>query len=223
MRTLFSASVFALAAIATTASAQAEVELSGNVALTTDYHWRGVTQSNQDLAVQGGFDLATDSGFYAGVWASSVDFAAVSDASDTDTNLEVDFYAGYAGEFGEGFGFDVGVINYQYPDSDDADLDFTEVYAGISKSAGIADFGATGYYDFDNETFYLDGSAGLAFSEQFSASVGVGKYLDGFDEYTNYNIGGTFSVEGFDLDLRWYDNDSDGADDNIVFSIAKSL
>ncbi len=223
MSKFFTLGAFALVAATTNSNALAEesqsgVSLSGNVALTTDYHWRGVTQSNQDIAIQGGFDLATDAGFYAGVWASSVDF---NDSSDT--NVEVDFYAGYAGEFEEGFGFDVGVVNYQYPDADNEDLDFTEVYAGISKSAGIADFGATGYYDVDNETFYLDTSAGVSFNQHLSASVGVGKYLDGAGEYTNYNIGGTFTVEGFDLDLRWYDNDTDAADDNIVFTIAKSL
>ncbi len=219
MRTLFSASVFALAAIATTTTtANAEVELSGNVAITTDYHWRGVSQSNQDLAVQGGFDLATDSGFYAGTWASSVDFL-----DSTDTNLEVDFYAGFGGEFGEGVGYDVGAIYYAYPDSDDGDLDFYEIYAGLSKSFGGADVSGMLSYDPDNETLYANADVGVGFSDFFSASVGVGQYLDGFDEYMNYNIGGTFSAEGFDFDLRWYDNDSAGADDNIVFSIAKSL
>ncbi|ACT58337.1 TorF family putative porin [Hirschia baltica] len=218
MRNLFSASVIALAAIATTATATAEVELSGNVALTTDYHWRGVSQSNQDLALQGGFDLATDAGFYAGTWASTIDFL-----DDTDSNLEVDFYAGYGGEFGEGFGFDVGAIYYAYPDSDDGDLDFYEVYAGLSKSMGVADISGMLSYDPDNETLYANADLGVAFSDSFGASVGVGSYLDGFDEYTNYNIGGTYSVSGFDLDLRWYDNDADGAEDNIVFTIGRSL
>lgn len=218
MRTLLSASVFALAAIATTATAQAEVEISGNVALTTDYHWRGVSQSNQDLAIQGGFDLATDSGFYAGTWASSIDFG-----DTTDSNVELDVYAGFGGEFGEGIGFDVGAIYYTYPDSSDTDLDFLEIYAGLSKSFGSVDTSGMLSYDPDNETLYANADFGMAFHENFGASVGVGKYLDGFDEYTNYNIGGTYSVAGLDLDLRWYDNDSEGADDNIVFSIAKSL
>jgi uncharacterized protein (TIGR02001 family) len=218
MRKLFTAGALAIAAASTT-SAVAEVELSGNVAMTTDYHWRGVTQSNQDLAIQGGFDLSTDAGFYAGTWASSVDFG---DA--TDTNLEVDLYAGYAGSFTDALGFDVGVIQYLYPDSSDTDLDFAEIYAGLSYEAGIVGVGGKLYYDPDNETSYLEAGVGLGFTDSFSADVGVGSYLDGFDEYVNYNVGATYSVSGFDLDLRWYDNDIDGADaDNVVFSVARSM
>ena len=50
----------------------AEVSLSGNIAVTTDYIWRGMTQNAEDPSVSGGFDLEDDSGFYIGMWAANV-------------------------------------------------------------------------------------------------------------------------------------------------------
>ncbi len=209
----------ALAAATFTGAAQAQVSFSGNVALTTDYHWRGYSQSGQDLAIQGGFDLETDSGFYAGTWASSVE-----DGLYGGADIEWDLYAGYSGEITEGFGFDVGVLQYMYPSGGPgSDLDFLEIYAGLSKD--FESFGVSGYlyYDPDNETTYASIGGGFSATDALSFDVNVGSYLDGYGEYVHYDLGGTYSVGGFDLDLRWYDNDADDADDNIVFSIGKSL
>ena len=219
MRNLLSFSAAAIAFAATAGAAQAEVSVSGNVAITSDYHWRGVTQSNQDFAIQGGFDLDGGNGFYAGTWMSSVDFG---DA--TDTNVEWDFYGGFGGDLGEsGLGYDVGVIYYAYPDSDDGDLDFYEVYGGLSGDAGPVGLSGYFYYDPDNETTYVEAGAGVSATDALSFDANVGSYLDGFGEYTHYNVGATYSAAGFDFDVRWYDNDSDGADDNVVFSIGRSL
>ncbi|MEL6414140.1 MAG: TorF family putative porin, partial [Pseudomonadota bacterium] len=113
----------ALAMIAgafTAPTALAEGEFSGNVALTTDYVWRGVSQNSENPAVQGGFDYANGA-FYAGTWASIVDFGGA--------NMELDLYGGFAGETEGGLSWDVGVIGYVYPDADD--LDFLEVYGGL--------------------------------------------------------------------------------------------
>ena len=60
--------------LAAATSAQAEVEISGNVALTSDYKFRGISQSNEDIAIQGGFDVAFENGIYIGTWGSTVDF-----------------------------------------------------------------------------------------------------------------------------------------------------
>ncbi len=218
MRKFITAGAFAIIAAASASAANAQVEYSGNVAVTTDYHWRGWTQSNQDLALQGGFDLATDAGFYAGTWLSSIDF---DDASDS--NIEWDLYAGYGGEFAGGLGYDVGVIYYVYPDSDDSDYDFVELYGGLSKEleSGLG-FSGYIYWDPDNETVYSEVGAGFGL-EAVSFDANVGTYLDGFDEVTNYNFGATYSAAGFDFDLRYYDIDEDGADDNVVFSIGRAL
>ena len=81
-----------------------EVSLSGNVAITTDYVWRGMTQNAGDPSVSGGFDLEDDSGFYIGAWAANV---LASEGSATGS-LELDGYLGYSASFNEDAGYDIG-------------------------------------------------------------------------------------------------------------------
>ena len=88
-------------------------QVSANVALTTDYVWRGVSQNLEDPAIQGGFDYAHDSGFYIGIWGSSVDFQG-------PESTELDIYGGWSTEFENGVGFDVGFIEYTYHGDDGA-------------------------------------------------------------------------------------------------------
>ena len=105
-----------LAALSAPAFAQeAEEEESGpfsfNIGIVSDYAFRGVSQTNEGPAIQGGMDYAHDSGFYAGVWASNVDFV------DNDgANAEVDFYLGWSTNFTETLTFDVSLLRYVYID-----------------------------------------------------------------------------------------------------------
>src|SRR4051812_17083639 len=66
---------------------------TGNVALTSDYVFRGVSQTNNNVAIQGGFDWDTGAGFHVGTWGSSLNFKDGSEAS-----AEIDLYGGYAGK-----------------------------------------------------------------------------------------------------------------------------
>lgn len=210
----------ALVAAASTAPAFAqEVTVSGNVTLTTDYAWRNVSQSNMDPTIQGGFDLDFGNGFYAGTWASGVDFQD----EPEDTNLEIDFYGGYSFDLG-GVGADVGVIYYAYPDADTADLDFYEIYGALSTEfEGGVSLGGSLNWDPDNETVYADVSAGFAVNDVFSLAAGYGTYLEGFGEYSGWNVGGSFALGGLDFGITYYDNDISGSDDNIIFSVGKSM
>lgn len=203
-------------------TAQAEGELTGNVTLTTDYVWRGVSQSNEDWAIQGGFDYANGP-FYIGTWASNVDFE-----DGSDTNIELDVYGGIAGEFANGVGWDAGVIAYFYPDSDDEDLDFVEIYGGLGyefeQGLGV---GGYIYIDPDNENIYVEGSAGYSFTDILSGDVSLGNYsFDEGEDYTNWSIGGTLSVAGVDIDLRYWGTDVDDvdiADDRVVLSVSRGM
>lgn len=109
-----------LAVVAATGSAAA-YDLSGNAALTSDYLWRGSSQSQGDAAVQAGFKLATDSGFYASMWGSSVEFAP-----DTHASSELDFSLGWAGQLSQDWALDTNVLHYRYP-STTVDLNWTEL------------------------------------------------------------------------------------------------
>ena len=70
----------------------AHAELSANIGVTSNYLWRGVTQTDDGAAIQGGIDWSHDSGFYLGTWASNIDWGVGS------SGVEVDFYGGYAGD-----------------------------------------------------------------------------------------------------------------------------
>src|SRR5690606_3215227 len=88
-------------------------ELSGSATLTSDYVFRGLTQSNRDPAIQAGVEWA-DGGFYAGAWGSSISW--LSDLSSVgvpvSSSVELDFYAGFGGEFSDTASWDVGVYHY---------------------------------------------------------------------------------------------------------------
>ena len=99
-------------------------DISTNVAIATDYMYRGGSQTTEQPAISGGFDYGHSSGVYAGVWASNVDFG-------NSANIEIDYYGGIAGELSNGIGWDVGGLYYSYPgvkSSDDVggDFDFFE-------------------------------------------------------------------------------------------------
>ncbi|MEM9055022.1 MAG: TorF family putative porin, partial [Pseudomonadota bacterium] len=139
-------------------------------------------------------------------------------------NMELDLYGGFAGETEAGLSWDVGVIGYIYPDADD--LDFLEVYGGLGFSFDAVSLGGYLYFDPDNETVYFDASAGFSASDVLSFDVTAGTYLDGFDEYTNYSVGATFSTEIVDFDLRVWGTDVDddsNADERVVLTVSRSL
>lgn len=105
---------------------------SANVALASEYRFRGVNLSGGDIALQGGFDVAHDSGFYAGTWASTLDNDTVGYGA-----LEVDLYGGWSGDVVEGLTANVGFIAYTYPDAPRAgDFDYYEVYGSLAFTLG---------------------------------------------------------------------------------------
>lgn len=106
--------------------------LSGNISLTSDYVFRGVSQTQNGPAIQGGIDYAHASGFYAGTWASNVDWVSL--GYKNNSSMEIDLYGGYKGSLGD-VGYDVGAIAYYYPGDKISGVpnpDTTEIYLGAS-------------------------------------------------------------------------------------------
>jgi len=203
----------AAAAMVVAGSAQA-VELSGNVAITNDYVWRGFSQTTENMAIQGGFDLEAE-GFYAGVWGSNANWAP-------GMQSEFDLYLGYGGDITDSLSYDVGVIRYMYPDTT-VDVDFTEIYGSVSfmgATLGVA-------IDNDNDAEYYNLDYELALPNDFGLSFHYGDYnFDAGGDYSDYSIGVAKSAGGFDFSLAWIDTDVSGvaeADSRVVFAIAKSL
>lgn len=104
--------VMAEEAVASAKEPESSWSISTNIGIVSDYYTRGVSQSWHKPALQGGVDLTHTSGFYTGIWGSSVTPNTFPDAS-----TEIDIYAGYNGSISaiEGLGFTVGAIGYIYP------------------------------------------------------------------------------------------------------------
>lgn len=204
--------------------------LTGNVALTNDYIFRGVTQSSHNAAVQGGLDWDTGMGFHFGTWGSSLNFA---DGNGATT--EVDLYGGYGGKI-ENFSYDLGGIFYWYPGAPKAaHYNLWEVYGKAGYDFGIAaltlgvnytpeNFGKTG------DATYLSSVISIPIVPEFGLSIGADYYMltKGIHDYADWNLGGTLHVPTwFDVDLRYYNTDAHYlgklADDRFVVSIKRTF
>jgi uncharacterized protein (TIGR02001 family) len=102
-----------------------ESPISANVALTSNYIYRGIPQGSEEYqgALQGGFDYAHESGFYAGTWGSSA-----GDNGAADATLELDYYVGFSKELENGVSYDIGYLYYDYPG---VETIYNEVYASV--------------------------------------------------------------------------------------------
>jgi uncharacterized protein (TIGR02001 family) len=184
--------------------------VSGSVALTSDYVFRGVSQTNGNPAGQGGIDL-TCGKFYLGAFTSNVDFGF-------DATLEVDIYGGYKFNTGR-INWDVGFIYYTYPGMNSADdADYLELK--LSASTDITKGGTlTGTVFYSPEytlatgaAWTFEGSYSQAlpkvsiFSPTFSATVGNVSLTDIDVDYTYWNVGVSLGFrEKWSLDLRYWD------------------
>ena len=219
-------SLLAIALVGVAGYANAEV--TGNLGVTTNYVWRGLTQNSNNPALQGGFDYAhEDTGFYAGLWGSNV--------AQTGS-LEADVYGGVSGETDFEMGWDVGLLYYAYPGTPDASEggvdDIFEGYAGLSYK--FAKF--TTYYNENNDT-YLDLSLNYALPEDFRLGAHAGQTIldlqrhGAYGDYADYNVSlGRALGNGFDMSFVIWMTSSDveagtEKDDKIRFvaTVTKEL
>jgi uncharacterized protein (TIGR02001 family) len=164
------AGVLLMAAIPVTSQA----EITFNTGVVSNYLFRGVTQTDDRAAVQGGIDYEAGSGFYAGTWASNIDFDGA--------GYELDLYLGFATELDNGLGLDIGYVYYAYPDATPDGIDFGEIYASISFGALSGGLAYTVHSDnkddlFDTGDLYLH--VGVDFELPADLSLGlVAGYYD---------------------------------------------
>ena len=212
-----------------------EHSISVNGGLTTDYVFRGFSQSDEGPAAFVGADFSYR-WFYAGIWASSVDELT------SDGNVEIDYYAGIKKSW-NGVDLDLGVLYYSYPNNDvDVTLDYLELKASASAKVW-RELSLTGtvYYSPDfyaetGEVWTLEGKAAvplpvwdLALSGTLGTVIGDDDEFAaafGDDQYTYWNVGlsKTFR-DHFTVDVRYWDtdvDDNDLADERVVGTISFS-
>lgn len=222
---------------------------SGSAALTSDYRFRGITQTSNDPAVQAGFTLAHSSGFYAGVWGSNVNFG------DGGPHLELDPSIGYSTTL-ENFStkpvIDVGVVYYNYPSY--SDLNWAELYGKVTlKDTVVLGDSLLTNINFTNDYAGADTNSwniNFGYSAPFGATgfggvAAVGytvvddkeKYsFNGDDNYVDWKLGvnyGFKSVQGLSAELAavgtnidtdgWTSAAERGVETGAVFTLTKAF
>jgi uncharacterized protein (TIGR02001 family) len=213
------------------ASAQAAASsphtVAGNATLASDYRFRGLTQTFEEPAFQGGFDYTHSSGFYAGNWNSNI-----SDTLYAGSPLEMDFYAGWKPTFGP-ITADIGVLYYFYPGSDSPALgkiDNTEVYVGatwkwisLKYFHAVSDFFAAPDTKGSN---YIDLTASLDLGRGFGVVGHVGhQKVKNFGDldYTDYKLGVTKDIGGWVFGLAYIDTDAEEALYTFTNAVGKAV
>jgi uncharacterized protein (TIGR02001 family) len=177
--------------------AKPEHEVSYNAAVTTDYRYRGISQSRLEPALQGGADYVHNpSGFYVGTWASTIHW--IKD-SGGDGNIEWDIYGGKRGEIAPGISYDVGGLYYLYPSNSlPTSANTFEIYGQIGYGPATLKYSHSttnlfGFPDSKNSG-YFDASANLPVAEGLVLNLHVGhqkvKENDDFS-YTDFKVGVT--------------------------------
>jgi uncharacterized protein (TIGR02001 family) len=239
-------SALAVAALGLASAAQAQSDdgvdfgtFGGSASMSTDYVFRGISNTDEKPQVQVDFNWSHSSGVYAGVWGSNTDFGG-------DSSVEIDPYIGYAGSIGDtGFSYDVGYWQYIYPDSGD-DRDYGEFYGIGTYSQGPFYVSPSVWFTpnyFGDDIFAddftgtaVDVTVGWEFAWGIQASARIGEQTFGSDapddlEYTYFDAGVSKNLGGFDLGLRWHGTDGgeelagdpELADDRLVFSVSRSF
>jgi len=143
--------VLPFVALAVFSAPVAAFEVSGSAGVTSNYVWRGATQSMGEPVAQGNIGVEHN-GFYVDAWASQVNF-------DGEKDWEVDYAAGFSSSIGEFISYDVGYLKYSYLD-DDVNFgdDIGEVYGSVS----VGPVSGTVFRDLDNETSFYQGSVSVS-------------------------------------------------------------
>lgn len=222
-KSILGLSAIALAALSAPAFAQDEptpaLTVTGNAAVVTDYRFRGISQTDKRFALQGGITVTHESGFYVSTWGSSID-----DYVANGSDQELDLIAGYSKTVGAAT-FDLGVLYYYYPGSGGVNSDFVEPYASIKGTFGPATAKLSAAYAPKSRALSVDGGLtkedNLYVAGDLSASIpntplGVSahlghsfgpSYLTIGKEYTDWNIGATYTWSHLTFGVSYVDTD----------------
>lgn len=198
---------------------------TGNVGVMSEYVYRGIPQGTSgDPAVQGGIDYAHDSGFYAGIWSSSL---AGGEGSGTGT-YEIDGYLGFGGDVG-GFGYDIGALYYGYPKSKESggsDIGTVEYHIkGSYGPVAVTYYYSDDWFDSGKSAQYINGALTLPITDSLSAGVSYGYsfgkvFKDADAEYSDWSLSLTKTVtDSLSATFSVVGSDADNGDDDPRFLI----
>jgi uncharacterized protein (TIGR02001 family) len=182
--------------------------ISASLTGSTNYEWRGVTQSDNHAAVFAAVNLGYN-GFYAGAGTENVDFAGV--------DQEYDLWGGYALPLSRGLTLDVGFVRYGYVDAP-ANIDTLEVKGALTGSAGKlsvtgAAYHTRNYFGTHQSATFLTATAKYAATDKISLSGSFGhQNVKSRFNYNTWNLGASYALSSTaSVDVRYHDTDDDGA------------
>jgi uncharacterized protein (TIGR02001 family) len=191
------------------ASVAAQAGLSANIGAMSDYHFRGIDQTDDGASMMGGVDYEADNGIYVGLWAADV----------TDDDVEYDIYGGYAGEAGD-LSYSVGYTGYFYTESDidfhELNLNFGYSFLSLEVTLGTEDDKTVGGVDDDYTFVALTGE----YEGAYLTYGDFGKDYSG--DYVEVGYGTTY--QGLDLSVAYINSDEDlGDTETVTFAISKTF
>lgn len=197
----------------------ADLTVNGGATLTSDYRFRGLSQTNRDTAIQGTATVTHKSGVYVGTWASSID-----DYVANGGDAEVDLFAGYKTRLG-GTTVDGGLLYYYYPGTGGVKVNFFEPYLNATHTLGpvSAKVGVNAAWKQEGLTvngrrrggFYAYGelSAGIPTTPlTITGHVGhsfVSNYITFGDHYTDWSITGAYVWKQLTFSVGYVDTNRD--------------
>ncbi|HTN93663.1 MAG TPA: TorF family putative porin [Gallionella sp.] len=223
---LLNTMILAALAVPGVAMAADAPPVTGNVALVTDYLYRGISQTGGKPAIQGGFDYAHPSGFYIGAWGSNISWLPASSAS-----LELDTYLGFKNSFASDFNYDVGFLRYNYPGyyvPGATKGDTNEIYGligwkwvtlkysySLGDTFGIAADKGSSYVDL-SASYTLEGSGVIlgahygkqTFKAKDSSNLVTSGYASDGADYSDYNVSVAKDFSGFVVGLKYSDTNA---------------
>jgi len=218
-----------------TLSTIAVADITSTVNLTSDYTFNGVSQTGNDPALQASLDYAGNSGFYAGTWASTVDFG-----SGEDTNIEWDVYAGQFFQLNEKIGLDTGIAYYTYHGDDASDTyNYPEAYAKFGYSSSMGNTEVNFWYSWDyfglDVNHYIamvahtvEVAPGHSIKVSFDRSTSADENKWSWDNkaaYNHYRAEYMTNFKGFDFNLAVEDTNMNMnvADTRVVLSVSHTF
>ena len=162
-------------------------EVTGSVTVVSDYLFRGITQTDEKPALQGGVTWTHDSGFYVGAWGSNVDFGDSTDA-------EIDTFIGWNGDLADGVNLDVQINRYNYVNQpSDVDYAYNELIGKLTfnDQYGVSLGYTNDYLALDENSLYLAVDGSWAVGNGFNVSAGAGYTRNSGDmpSYADYSVG----------------------------------
>jgi uncharacterized protein (TIGR02001 family) len=210
---------------------------SANLGVVSDYSFRGISQSDDSAALQGGFDWTHNAGAYLGIWGSTVDLA--------DADVEFDLYGGWGGTLDNGMSWKLGAIYYAYPGaSSSRNYDYVEGTGSLGYDFGFLSttigmnispdfFAGSGFATYS----YADATVPIKLGQEFdlglTAHAGNQTVQDNNDfgspDYVDYSLGVKAGYAGYTAHLQYIGTDLDepqdctGCDDRVVFGLSRSF